>query len=84
MNLLMNYCNENLIKNCAIVHSCSYLPVIADVLWVGLGLLKQERWIEEHIGKIKVSRMIGVGAAFDFHSGTVKKAPRYFRNVGLE
>jgi N-acetylglucosaminyldiphosphoundecaprenol N-acetyl-beta-D-mannosaminyltransferase len=55
-----------------------------DILWVGLGLLKQERWIEEHMGKIKVSWMIGVGAAFDFHSGTVKRAPRYFRNVGLE
>lgn len=55
-----------------------------DILWVGLGLLKQERWIAEHIGKIKVAWMIGVGAAFDFHAGTIKRAPRFFRRIGLE
>jgi len=55
-----------------------------DILWVGLGLLKQERWIAEHIGKIKVPWMVGVGAAFDFHSGTIKRAPRFYRRIGLE
>jgi len=55
-----------------------------DILWVGLGLLKQERWIAEHMGKIKVPWMIGVGAAFDFHAGTIKRAPRFFRRHGLE
>jgi N-acetylglucosaminyldiphosphoundecaprenol N-acetyl-beta-D-mannosaminyltransferase len=55
-----------------------------DIMWVGLGLLKQERWIAEHIGKINVPWMVGVGAAFDFHSGTIKRAPRFFRRIGLE
>ena len=55
-----------------------------DILWVGLGLLKQERWIGEHLGKIQVPWMIGVGAAFDFHAGTIKRAPKFFRNIGLE
>jgi N-acetylglucosaminyldiphosphoundecaprenol N-acetyl-beta-D-mannosaminyltransferase len=55
-----------------------------DVLWVGLGLLKQEQWIREHLTKIKVPWMIGVGAAFDFHAGTAKRAPLFFRNIGLE
>lgn len=55
-----------------------------DVLWVGLGLLKQEQWITDHLHKIKVPWMIGVGAAFDFHAGTVKRAPLFFRKIGLE
>ena len=55
-----------------------------DILWVGLGLLKQERWIAEHLGKMNVPWMIGVGAAFDFHAGTIKRAPRFFRRLGLE
>jgi N-acetylglucosaminyldiphosphoundecaprenol N-acetyl-beta-D-mannosaminyltransferase len=55
-----------------------------DIIWVGLGLLKQERWIAEHLDKIKVSWMVGVGAAFDFHAGTIKRAPRIFQSTGLE
>ena len=55
-----------------------------DIIWVGLGLLKQERWIVEHLDKIKVSWMVGVGAAFDFHAGTIKRAPRIFQSAGLE
>ena len=55
-----------------------------DILWVGLGLLKQERWIAEHLGKIKVPWMVGVGAAFDFNAGTIKRAPKFFREFGLE
>lgn len=55
-----------------------------DILWVGLGLLRQEQWITEHMRKINVPWMIGVGAAFDFHAGTIKRAPRFFRRIGLE
>jgi len=56
----------------------------ADVLWVGLGAPKQERWMFEHVGKIQVPLMLGVGAAFDFHSGNYKWAPTWIRKVGLE
>lgn len=55
-----------------------------DILWVGLGLIKQERWIAEHLQKLDISWMIGVGAAFDFHAGTIKRAPKPLRNMGLE
>ena len=55
-----------------------------DVVWVGLGAPKQEKWMLEHLGKIDASAMIGVGAAFDFHSGHVKWAPGWVRRCGLE
>jgi N-acetylglucosaminyldiphosphoundecaprenol N-acetyl-beta-D-mannosaminyltransferase len=54
------------------------------IVWVGLGLLKQEKWIAEHLKKINAPWMIGVGAAFDFHAETVKRAPIIFQSVGLE
>jgi N-acetylglucosaminyldiphosphoundecaprenol N-acetyl-beta-D-mannosaminyltransferase len=55
-----------------------------DILWVGLGLLKQEDWVAQHLRKIDVPWMIGVGAAFDFHAGTIKRAPEFYRRIGLE
>lgn len=56
----------------------------ADVLWIGLGAPKQERWMVENLGKINVPLMLGVGAAFDFHSGTCKWGPAWIRKAGLE
>jgi N-acetylglucosaminyldiphosphoundecaprenol N-acetyl-beta-D-mannosaminyltransferase len=56
----------------------------ADVLWLGLGAPKQDLWMEEHVGKINVPLMIGVGAAFDFHSGKQKRAPMFIRKMGME
>jgi N-acetylglucosaminyldiphosphoundecaprenol N-acetyl-beta-D-mannosaminyltransferase len=55
-----------------------------DIVWVGLGSPKQEKWMAEHVGKINTTVMIGVGAAFDFHSGKVKWAPEWMRNMGIE
>lgn len=55
-----------------------------DIVWVGLGLLKQERWIADHLGKVEVPWMIGVGAAFDYHTGNAKWAPPWMRTLGLE
>ena len=55
-----------------------------DFVWVGLGLLKQERWIAEHLGRIEAPWMVGVGAAFDYHSGVVPWAPWVLRSLGLE
>jgi N-acetylglucosaminyldiphosphoundecaprenol N-acetyl-beta-D-mannosaminyltransferase len=56
----------------------------ADVIWVGLGTPKQERWMASHSGKIPGSVMIGVGAAFDFHTGQKRQAPEWMRRSGLE
>lgn len=54
-----------------------------DFLWVGLGAPKQERWMHEHHGKINAV-MLGVGAAFDFHAGTAKRAPKWMQEFYLE
>ena len=56
----------------------------ADILWVGLGAPKQERWMASHCGRIKAPVMLGVGAAFDFHSGTVKQSPKWMQDRGIE
>ncbi len=55
-----------------------------DALWVGLSTPKQERWMYEHRNRVRVPVMLGVGAAFDFHTGRVKQAPRCMREHGLE
>ena len=55
-----------------------------DIVWVGLGLLKQEQWIAKHLGRIDAAWMVGVGAAFDYHAGTVPWAPAFLRALGLE
>jgi len=55
-----------------------------DILWVALGLPQQERWIFEHRDKLEVPVVIGVGAAFKFLSGKVKRAPTWMGNHGLE
>jgi N-acetylglucosaminyldiphosphoundecaprenol N-acetyl-beta-D-mannosaminyltransferase len=55
-----------------------------DIVWVGLGLLKQERWIADHLDRVRVPWMCGVGAAFDYHSGAVPWAPAWVRSIGLE
>ncbi len=56
----------------------------ADIVWVGLGAPKQEFWMAEHLGKINAPVMVGVGAAFDFHAGLKKQAPRWMQRSGLE
>ncbi|MFZ0803674.1 MAG: WecB/TagA/CpsF family glycosyltransferase [Terriglobales bacterium] len=56
----------------------------ADVLWVGLSTPKQERWMSEHLRKVSVPVMLGVGAAFDLNAGTLRQAPRWMREHGLE
>lgn len=55
----------------------------AEVVFVGLGCPKQELWMAEHRGRIQAV-MIGVGAAFDYHAGTVRRAPPWMQHSGLE
>ena len=55
-----------------------------DFLWVGLGGPKQEFWMKKHLNKINVPVMLGVGAAFDFHSGNRPWAPLIVRKIGAE
>ena len=55
-----------------------------DMLWVGLSTPKQERFMAEYLSKLDTTLMVGVGAAFDFHAGRVKQAPRWMQRSGLE
>jgi N-acetylglucosaminyldiphosphoundecaprenol N-acetyl-beta-D-mannosaminyltransferase len=55
-----------------------------DIVWVCLGLLKQEAWVAIHLNRINASWMVAVGAAFDYHSGVVPWAPKWIRALGLE
>jgi N-acetylglucosaminyldiphosphoundecaprenol N-acetyl-beta-D-mannosaminyltransferase len=54
------------------------------VLWIGLGTPKQELWAADHEAAFDAPLLLPVGAAFDFHSGRVRRAPRWMRRVGLE
>lgn len=55
-----------------------------DIVWVGLGAPKQEIWMAEHLGRLSAPVLIGVGAAFDFHTGLKPQAPRWMQRSGLE
>jgi len=54
------------------------------LFWVGLSTPKQERFMAEYIHKLDTKVMIGVGAAFDIHSGHVKDAPQIFKKTGMQ
>jgi N-acetylglucosaminyldiphosphoundecaprenol N-acetyl-beta-D-mannosaminyltransferase len=55
-----------------------------DIIWVGISTPKQERWMAEHVDRLNAPALIGVGAAFDFHAGLKKQAPRWMQRNGLE
>ena len=55
-----------------------------DVVWVGLGTPKQDRFMAESWQRLEAGVLIGVGAAFDFHSGRLRQAPRWMQRCGLE
>jgi N-acetylglucosaminyldiphosphoundecaprenol N-acetyl-beta-D-mannosaminyltransferase len=56
----------------------------ADILWVGLSTPKQELWMHQHRPHLTAPVLIGVGAAFDFHAGFKRQAPRWMQRSGLE
>ncbi|MGO9179950.1 MAG: WecB/TagA/CpsF family glycosyltransferase [Candidatus Limnocylindrales bacterium] len=55
-----------------------------DVLWVGLGAPKQEFWAAGHADALTAPLILPVGAAFDFHAGRLRRAPRWMQRTGLE
>jgi N-acetylglucosaminyldiphosphoundecaprenol N-acetyl-beta-D-mannosaminyltransferase len=56
----------------------------ADVVWVGIGVPKQEKWMARMRDRVEAPVMAGVGAAFDFHAGRVSMAPGWMQDRGLE
>lgn len=55
-----------------------------DIVWVGLGTPKQDLWMASHRDRLTAPVLIAVGAAFDFHAGRKKQAPRWMQRSGLE
>jgi N-acetylglucosaminyldiphosphoundecaprenol N-acetyl-beta-D-mannosaminyltransferase len=56
----------------------------AQIVWVGLGAPKQELWMQANTGSLPLAMLMGVGAAFDFHAGTIERAPEWIQRWGLE
>ncbi len=56
----------------------------ADVVWAGIGVPKQEKWMARMRPELEAAVLIGVGAAFDFHAGLVPQAPSWIQESGLE
>lgn len=55
----------------------------ADIVWIGLGAPKQELWMQKYAPQIH-GVLAGVGAGFDFHAGTIKRAPKWVQRMSLE
>jgi N-acetylglucosaminyldiphosphoundecaprenol N-acetyl-beta-D-mannosaminyltransferase len=55
-----------------------------DYVWVGLGSPKQDLWIAEHRDRLDAAVLLAVGAAFDFHSGGLRRAPVWMQRTGTE
>jgi N-acetylglucosaminyldiphosphoundecaprenol N-acetyl-beta-D-mannosaminyltransferase len=56
----------------------------ADVVWVGIGVPKQEKWMARMRDRLDAPVLVGVGAAFDFHAGLIPQAPDALQRLGLE
>lgn len=55
-----------------------------DIMWIGLSTPKQERFMSEYLHKLEVKLMVGVGAAFDIHTGGIRDAPGWMKSAGLQ
>jgi N-acetylglucosaminyldiphosphoundecaprenol N-acetyl-beta-D-mannosaminyltransferase len=55
-----------------------------DIVWVGIGMPKQELWMSRMRSRLEAPVLVGVGAAFDFHTGRVAQAPSWMQRSGLE
>lgn len=56
----------------------------ADILFIGVGTPKQEKWASQYLHKLNVGPVLGVGAAFAFTAGTIRRAPKWMQSFGLE
>jgi exopolysaccharide biosynthesis WecB/TagA/CpsF family protein len=55
-----------------------------NILFVGVGAPKQEKWMYHNIDQLQINVALGIGASFDFIAGTIKRAPKTFRNAGMD
>jgi N-acetylglucosaminyldiphosphoundecaprenol N-acetyl-beta-D-mannosaminyltransferase len=54
------------------------------VFWIGLSTPKQERFMAQYLTKLDTKVMIGVGAAFDIHTGRIKESPEWLKATGFQ
>lgn len=55
-----------------------------DIVWIGLSTPKQERFMASWIDRLHVPLLVGVGAAFDYHTGRLRDSPRWIKRAGLQ
>ena len=55
-----------------------------DFFWVGLSTPKQEKFMDQYLGKLDAKLLVGVGAAFDIHTGRIKDAPYWMKVLGVQ
>lgn len=55
-----------------------------DIVWVGLSTPKQEKFMAQYLNRLDTKLMLGVGAAFDMHTGRIQDAPLWMKNSGLQ
>lgn len=55
-----------------------------DILWIGLSTPKQEKFMAAYLDRLHVPLLVGVGAAFDYHTGRLKDSPRWIKRAGLQ
>jgi N-acetylglucosaminyldiphosphoundecaprenol N-acetyl-beta-D-mannosaminyltransferase len=63
---------------------CTLDRLKPDITWVGLSTPKQERFMAEYLPRLNTTLMIGVGAAFDFHTGRITDSPQWVKRSGLQ
>jgi N-acetylglucosaminyldiphosphoundecaprenol N-acetyl-beta-D-mannosaminyltransferase len=54
------------------------------ILWVGLSTPKQERFMTQYMDRLRVPLLVGVGAAFDYHTGRIRDCPNWIKRAGLQ
>jgi len=64
--------------------SCQLRELQPHILWVGLSTPKQERFMARYLDRLQVPLMVGVGAAFDYHTGRISDCPNWIKRAGLQ
>ncbi len=72
----------------SVAEECELINQVArlkpDLFWVGLSTPKQERFMAEFLHKLDTKLMLGVGAAFDMHTGRIADAPEWLKKTGMQ
>lgn len=73
---------NDIIENTKIINQIN--KVKPDILFVGVGAPKQEKWMYNNLEQLRVPISLGIGASFDFVAGTINRAPKWMQKNGIE